>query len=71
MFDGFPEDETLISITLTSLWSFFNFLAMLTTNLCSVLSLPRTKSVQRPKKKEEYDEDDPEAYKDLPVPDKV
>ena len=37
----------------------------------SVLSLPRTRIVKRPKKKEEYDEDDPQAYKGLPVPDKV
>lgn len=47
------------------------FLTTLTTHRCSVLSLTRTKSVQRPKKKEEYDEDDPEAYKGLPVPDTV
>lgn len=31
----------------------------------------RGKPVQRPKKKEQYDEDDPEAYKGMPVPDKV
>ncbi|KAM4613842.1 something about silencing protein 10 isoform 4-T4 [Polymixia lowei] len=30
----------------------------------------RTKRVKRPKKAEQYDEDDPEAYKDMPVPDK-
>lgn len=36
-----------------------------------MLSLLRTKSVKRPKKKEEYDEDDPEGYKGMPVPDKV
>ncbi|KAM9759059.1 something about silencing protein 10 [Menidia menidia] len=30
----------------------------------------RTKKVQRPKKTEKYDEDDPEAYGDMPVPDK-
>ncbi|KAF3690000.1 Something about silencing protein 10 [Channa argus] len=29
------------------------------------------KSVQRPKKTQHYDEDDPEAYKEMPVPDKV
>ena len=29
------------------------------------------KPVQRPKKTVRYDEDDPEAYKDMPVPDKV
>lgn len=27
--------------------------------------------MQRPKKTARYDEDDPEAYKDMPVPDKV
>lgn len=31
----------------------------------------RAKPVQRLKKKEQYDEDDPEAYKGMPVPDKV
>ncbi|KAK2915195.1 something about silencing protein 10 [Channa argus] len=30
----------------------------------------RGKSVQRPKKTQHYDEDDPEAYKEMPVPDK-
>ncbi|KAM9361157.1 something about silencing protein 10 [Symphorus nematophorus] len=30
----------------------------------------RGKPVQRPKKTEQYDEDDPEAYSDMPVPDK-
>ncbi|TNM88742.1 something about silencing protein 10 [Takifugu flavidus] len=30
----------------------------------------RTKSLQRPKNKEEYDEDEPEEYKRMPVPDK-
>lgn len=38
---------------------------------CCVLLLLRTKSLQRPKNKEEYDEDDPEEYKSMPVPDKV
>lgn len=52
-------------------WRHTYFLTILTTDRCSVLSLPRTKSVQRPKKIEEYDEDDPETYKGLPVPDKV
>uniref|UniRef100_A0A3Q3WB73 Sas10 C-terminal domain-containing protein n=1 Tax=Mola mola TaxID=94237 RepID=A0A3Q3WB73_MOLML len=33
--------------------------------------LLRVKPVQRPKKTARYDEDDPEAYKDMPVPDKV
>lgn len=31
----------------------------------------RGKPVQRPKKREQYDEDDPEAYKGMPAPDKV
>lgn len=52
-------------------WRHTYFLTILTTDRCSVLSLPRTKPVQRPKKIEEYDEDDPETYKGLPVPDKV
>ncbi|XP_026163754.1 something about silencing protein 10 isoform X2 [Mastacembelus armatus] len=30
----------------------------------------RGKQAQRPKKTEQYEEDDPEAYKDMPVPDK-
>ncbi|KAM3620939.1 uncharacterized protein V6R79_003900 [Siganus canaliculatus] len=30
----------------------------------------RKKPIRKPKKKERYDEDDPEAYKDMPVPDK-
>ncbi|XP_017263475.1 something about silencing protein 10 [Kryptolebias marmoratus] len=30
----------------------------------------RNKKVRRPKKETQYDEDDPEAYKDMPVPDK-
>ncbi|XP_069001789.1 something about silencing protein 10 [Embiotoca jacksoni] len=30
----------------------------------------RGKQIQRPKKTERYDEDDPEAYKNMPVPDK-
>lgn len=36
-----------------------------------LLLLLRSKPVQRPKKSERYDEDDPEAYKNMPVPDKV
>lgn len=34
-------------------------------------NLFRGKRVQRPNKKVQYDEDDPEAYKSMPVPDKV
>ncbi|XP_008287808.1 something about silencing protein 10 [Stegastes partitus] len=30
----------------------------------------RAKPVQKPQKKQQYDEDDPEAYKNMPVPDK-
>lgn len=37
----------------------------------SFLSLLRGKQIQRPKKTDRYDEDDPEAYKNMPVPDKV
>lgn len=33
--------------------------------------LCRAKKQRRPKKVEEYDEDDPEAYRNMPVPDKV
>lgn len=49
---------------------FFFFYVLLQQNLfcCFVNS---TKPVQRPKNKEEYDEDDPETYEGLPVPDKV
>lgn len=35
------------------------------------LLLFRGKHAQRPNKDEVYDEDDPEAYNDMPVPDKV
>lgn len=35
------------------------------------LLLFRGKHAQRPNKDEVYDEDDPEAYTDMPVPDKV
>lgn len=31
----------------------------------------RKKKFRRTKKETQYDEDDPEAYKDMPVPDKV
>lgn len=41
------------------------------TDHCCVLLLLRTKSLQRPKNKEEYDEDDPGEHKRMPVPDKV
>ena len=33
--------------------------------------LHRTKRFKLPQKTEQYDEDDPEAYKAMPVPDKV
>uniref|UniRef100_A0A8D3AX33 UTP3 small subunit processome component n=1 Tax=Scophthalmus maximus TaxID=52904 RepID=A0A8D3AX33_SCOMX len=37
----------------------------------SFILLLRGKKLQRPKKTERHDEDDPEAYKNMPVPDKV
>lgn len=41
-------------------------------SLCVIcLLLFRGKHAQRPNKDEVYDEDDPEAYNDMPVPDKV
>lgn len=40
-------------------------------SLVLFILLFRGKQAKRPGKTEVYDEDDPEAYKDMPVPDKV